>query len=74
MIEATVTLAPEFSVTSRRTVYEGQIAPSVTHANFDISRDGKEPLLLKTTVDNSRVIVVHDWKYELRSRMSATRE
>jgi Tol biopolymer transport system component len=70
VIEATLTFTPAFSVTSRRTVYDGQFSSSSTHANYDITPDGKL-LMLKSSVDNSRVIVVHDWKYELRARMGA---
>ena len=44
---------------------------SASLAGGDITPDGKQFLLLKSVTKNEQVIVVHDWKYELRTRMNA---
>lgn len=73
LIEATLTLEPVFAVTSRRVLNDSPIATQLVHANYDVSRDGKRFLLLRRTRDVSEVVVVHNWKHELRARMNAGR-
>jgi len=72
LIEATLSFEPTFSVVSRRIVYEGPFATTSIHANFDIAPSQKEYLILKNQFDNSQVIMIHDWKYELLSRLKAS--
>jgi serine/threonine-protein kinase len=70
---ATLTFAPTFAVTARETLFEtvGTVPP--THANYDITRDGKRFVLLKPTGADAQLVVVHDWKYELRERTANVR-
>jgi hypothetical protein len=63
---------PAFSVVSRKIVYEGSFATTSIHANFDIAPSQKEYLVLKNQFDNSQVVMIHDWKYELLSRLKAS--
>ena len=72
LIEATLSFEPTFSVVSRKIVYEGPFATTSIHANFDIAPSQKEYLILKNQFDNSQVIMIHDWKYELLSRLKAS--
>ena len=71
LIEATLSFEPSFSVASRRIVYEGAFAVTSIHANFDIAPSQKEYLVLKDQFDNSQVVMIHDWKYELLSRLKS---
>jgi serine/threonine-protein kinase len=71
ILSATLSLQPSFAVVARDTLLDGLQGNGVfNHANFDISPDAKQILLLKSISDNAQVIVVHDWKYELQARMA----
>jgi Tol biopolymer transport system component len=69
---ATVAIAPSFSVTLRQQLFEGTYAlsPGGVHANFDLAPDGQHLLLVKPISGDAQVIVVHDWKYEMRERLA----
>ena len=68
---ATVATTPSFTVTSRHQLFEipFNIAANV-HASFDVAPDGQHLLLVKPTSGETQVVVVHDWKYELRDRLA----
>ena len=79
LLSATLAFGP-FMVVKRDTVLENvadsPAAPgsiSFYHANYDVAPDGKSFVFLRGVASEARVIVVHDWKYELRSRMSAAK-
>jgi hypothetical protein len=69
LIEATLSFEPTVSVVSRRIVYEGPFATTSIHANFDVAPVQNQYLVLKNQFDNSQVIMIHDWKQELLSRL-----
>ncbi len=73
---AVVSLSPVFSVKSRAEVLpSGEADRFLTnanvHANFDVSPDGKRILYARTSGTRSELVVIHDWKYEVRERMKA---
>jgi hypothetical protein len=39
--------------------------------DYDVSPDGKYLALLRPVGEDDQLVVVHDWKYELRERMRA---
>ena len=41
--------------------------------NYDITPDGKRFVTFKSTGGDAQLIVVHDWKYELRERTADVR-
>jgi len=41
---------------------------------YDTSPDSKEFVLLRAGPTSSRIVVVQDWKYELRQRILAARK
>jgi serine/threonine-protein kinase len=67
---ATVATTPTFAVGPRQELFAGAYALDAgnVHANFDLAPDGQHFLLLKPTSVDAPMIVVHDWKYELRAR------
>ncbi|HZI99410.1 MAG TPA: hypothetical protein VFD22_02025, partial [Gemmatimonadaceae bacterium] len=69
LIEATLSFEPTFSVVSRKVVYSGSFVTTSIHANFDVAPSQTEYLVLKNQFDNSEVIMIYDWKYELLSRL-----
>ena len=68
MMAATVAVTPSFSVTSRVALFTGNFVFQNVHANYDVSPDGTEFLLLKEGGAESQTIVIHDWRTELRAR------
>ena len=70
LMEATLAYAPTLSVTARKTIIDGGLDVQSDHADYDVAADGKVVLIKNAGVE-TQVIVVHDWKYELRARMQA---
>jgi hypothetical protein len=70
---ATLAFAPAFAVTARETIFETGMSSPPTHANYDITPDGKRFVTFKSTGGDGQLIVVHDWKYELRERTANVR-
>ena len=75
LLSATLGFTPSFTVVARDTVLDDVLndpvpPTSVNHANFDVAPDGKTFVFLRASEQaESRVVFVHDWKYELRQRM-----
>jgi serine/threonine-protein kinase len=69
---ATVRTSPTFTVTWRSPLFENvYLVNYPAHANYDVSPDGKYLVLLRPVGDGDQLVVVHDWKYELREEMRA---
>ena len=64
LLSAVVVTSPTFAVTSRRVVFDGGYA----FEGFDVSPDGTQFLLLKSSASGSPIVMVHDWVAELRAR------
>ena len=74
LVAATLTTAPAFGVTARAPLFEGfslGVPAGTGSANFDLSPDGTQFLVVQPVGGNSQIIVVHDWRYELRERTAA---
>jgi len=72
---ATIRTSPDFAVTARTPMFEGNYLLNVPqHANYDVSPDGKSFALLQAVGPNDQIVVAHDWKYELRERMREKRQ
>jgi serine/threonine-protein kinase len=70
---ATIQRQPTFTVTSRAPMFQRPYLINVPpHANYDVSPDGKSFVLVRPIGEISRIIVVHDWKYELRERVGGS--
>ncbi|HMA23187.1 MAG TPA: hypothetical protein VKP00_04320, partial [Gemmatimonadaceae bacterium] len=72
IIEVKVTTGASFSIGQRRVVVTGDYLTESSHANYDVSPDGRL-LLLKRAGAGSQTIVVHNWGRELRE-MTAGRK
>jgi hypothetical protein len=44
------------------------------HPSYDVSPDGKQIRLLHSMGGTQDIVVVHDWKYELRARLAGNRQ
>ncbi len=71
-IAANVVTSPTFAVVSRDVLFDDVFQPGVSpHANYDVSLDGRQLLLLQG-VDRQGLIVVHNWADEIRARLRQT--
>jgi Tol biopolymer transport system component len=71
---ATVTTSPSFAVTSRDSLLEGNYELTVpVHANYDVTPDGKNFVLLRRSSSDNPIIVVTGWRRELRARTTVKR-
>ena len=70
MIAASVAAGTTFSVTARTPLFTDTyaFAPS-PHANFDVSQDGSQFLMVKNAT-TSKIVVVHGWFSEMRTRLA----
>lgn len=66
MMSVAVRLTPEFSVTSRDSLFTGTYPFPFNHANYDIAPNGKEMLLLKSIDADQQRVFVYNWSGELR--------
>lgn len=72
LVTATLATGAELSVISRATVFRGEFPGTTGHANYDISPDGSQVLLLKPVADSAQTIVVLNWGAELKARLKKT--
>ena len=66
LVAASVSETPAFAVQSRTQLFEGDFLFTDTHANYDVSPNGKEFVLVKG-VGNAQVYVIHDWRAQVRA-------
>jgi serine/threonine-protein kinase len=72
---ATIRTSPTFAVTSRDTVFSGNYSLNEpTGATYDTSPDSNGFVLLRTGGTATRIVVVQDWRYELRQRINVARK
>jgi Tol biopolymer transport system component len=71
-VEVFVATRPGFSVMSRRDFMDDDyLAADSPHANYDVSPDGKQLLVVQG--DQERMIVVHNWQAEVREHLRSER-
>jgi serine/threonine-protein kinase len=70
LFAATVSFSPTFSVTARDTIFRSGMSSVPVHASYDVAPDGKHFVILRSTGPDAQLIIVHDWKYELRARIA----
>ena len=70
MIAARISLAPQFSVTGRDVLFEGDYLTGASHQSYDVSRDGRAFLMLQRET-SEELIMVLNWSTELRAKMRA---
>ncbi len=67
--EAALSFAPAPTVTARRMLFRGFYATSAFHPNYDIAPDGQHFVMIKPVNENRRLVMVVNWRRELRRRM-----
>jgi Tol biopolymer transport system component len=66
---ASVTTSPTFAVRSQKKLFESDFTELPGHANYDVSPDGKHFLMVRPSISGDQVVVVHNWRTELRERL-----
>lgn len=69
LIAATIRTLPSFAIVRRDTLFAGQHEYATAHANYDLSPDGKQ-LLLVSANPNGYWMVVRHWDTELKRRIA----
>jgi len=67
--DASVAFAASPSVTSRRMLFRGTYGTDGYHANYDVDPDGRSFVMVKSVSGSRRLIMVVNWRAELRRRM-----
>jgi serine/threonine-protein kinase len=70
LIAATIATSPSFAIVRRDTLFASQHEYATAHANYDLSPDGKQ-LLLVDGNPNGYWMVVRHWDTELKRRIAA---
>ncbi|HVT41231.1 MAG TPA: protein kinase [Gemmatimonadaceae bacterium] len=73
LVDASATASPAFVVTGRKVLFEGNYEGNPYHANYDVTRDGKNFIMIRPADDERQLVVVLNWRQELRQRTSAKR-
>ena len=68
---ATMSSGPDFSVTRREELFEGDFVFQAVHAEYDVSPTGGQFLVLKRADSDVQTIVVQNWFEELRRRVAS---
>ena len=71
LMSATLSFSPAFNVTAREKLADVHSTMAL-HASYDVTPDGKQFVLLKPVGAADQIVVVHDWKSELRTRAPMT--
>jgi Tol biopolymer transport system component len=72
LIQVTVTTGASFSIGARTVVLTGDYLTDASHANWDVSPDGRF-LLLKRAGEESQTVVVHNFAREVREKTARRR-
>ena len=72
IVETKVTTGAAFSIGERRVVAAVDQLTDASHANYDVSPDGKF-LILKRAGAGSQAIIVYNWVRELREKTARRR-
>jgi Tol biopolymer transport system component len=69
VIAAAVTTGASFAIGDRRMVLSGDYLPNASHANYDVSPDDSQFLMIRRAGLEPQTIVVHNWVRELMGRV-----
>ena len=70
VVEVAVTTGASFSIGARKVVVSGDYLGDASHANYDVSPNGRF-LMLKRAGAESQTVIVHNWGRELREKTAA---
>ena len=68
LMAASIITRPSVQVTARTLLFDGPFATDLFHPNYDVAPDGETFVLIRPVEANRDVIMVIDWREELRRR------
>jgi Tol biopolymer transport system component len=68
-----VTTGASFSIGARRSALAGEYLTDPSHAAYDIAPDGRF-LMLKRAGEESKTVVVYNWRRELREKLASVKK
>jgi serine/threonine-protein kinase len=71
MFAVSVATVPGLAVTGRRVLFDAPFDADPFHPNYDVARDGKSFVMLKSADDERQLVVVQNWIQELRARTAS---
>jgi serine/threonine-protein kinase len=74
VVSVGVSTSPAFTIGERRTLLNGKFLSESTHQDYDISPDGARLLMVKATEGSTSVVIVHNWRRELREKLAVERK
>jgi serine/threonine-protein kinase len=69
IVSATIATTPDFAVVRRDALFDDAFQVSGNYTNYDVTRDGKEFVMVKSLGAQEPPVVVFGWLDELRQRM-----
>ena len=69
VIAADYETKPTFRITKRKTLFEMDFVDLPGHPNWDVAPDGKHFLMLRPSLSGDQLMVVDNWRAELRQRI-----
>jgi eukaryotic-like serine/threonine-protein kinase len=69
LIAANLTTGPAISVTSRTTLFSGDLASGGVHANYDVAKDGHHFLMVDSEGGPADLTVVVNWLADVKRRL-----
>jgi serine/threonine-protein kinase len=73
IVSVAVTTGTTFSLGERRVALPGDYLGDPTHANYDVSPDGSQFLMLKAAGVQATPIIVHNWGREFREKLGSAK-
>jgi eukaryotic-like serine/threonine-protein kinase len=72
LMAATITSFQPFTIGARDAVLGRAFSFGGTHADYDVARDGRSFIALRSPDQDVQLVIVHNWASELRARMRGT--
>jgi hypothetical protein len=68
LVAASIATHPSLQVTGRTPLFDGPFASDIFHPNYDVAPDGETFVMVRPVEANREVVMVIDWREELRRR------
>jgi len=69
LVAATIGSTSPFTIASRETVNIRGVTFNNIHADYDVMKDGRTVIALRTSGDDAQIVAVYNWRSEVLARM-----
>ena len=70
---ASLTTTPQLAVGARTLVFDGPYATDALHPNYDVLPDGSGFIMVRSSDEARRMVLVINWAEELRQRLGGAK-